>query len=139
MDAMIITLIGWIAANSNLAAADTPRIQLVPKHEMSELYFGAKKANEFYRLEAFYLPAKATIYLPDIWRLTELRDKSVLLHELVHHVQMSNNVKVSCMAALERQAYDLQFRWLREQGIKDPYELIGTNVLTVLILTACPE
>ena len=26
-----------------------------------------------------------------------------------------------CMAAYERQAYDLQIKWLREQGIDDPY------------------
>jgi len=30
-----------------------------------------------------------------------------LLHELVHHVQRSNNLDLPCAAAYERQAYDL--------------------------------
>jgi hypothetical protein len=140
MDAVIITtLIGWIAANSNLVAAEPPHITFVPKHEMRELYYGAKKANEFFRVQAFYLPDKTTIVLPATWRASELRDRSVLLHELVHHLQKSNNIKAPCPAVWERQAYNLQFAWLREQGVEDPYEFIETNVLTVIMLTACAE
>jgi hypothetical protein len=71
------------------------------------------------------------------WNLAALRDRSILLHELVHHVQRFNKVTPPCPAALERQAYDLQARWLREQGVADPYGLMGTDEFTVVILTAC--
>ena len=57
----------------------------------------------------------------------------------VHHLQAINNVRVSCPAALEREAYDLQFKWLREQGVEDPYEYSGLNVLTVILAGICPE
>lgn len=139
MDTLIITLIAWIAAHSNLAVADRPHIEMVPRQTMSSLYFGAASTKNFYDLEAFYLPAKATVYLPESWRPAGLRDKSILVHELVHHLQAINNVRVSCPAALEREAYDLQFKWLREQGVEDPYEYSGLNVLTVILAGICPE
>jgi hypothetical protein len=133
------SLMGRIVARLNLAAAEPPHLQFVSKHRMSELYFGAKYVNNFDQLVAFYQPAKATIYLQDIWQANELRDQSVLLHELVYQLQDGNNINVSCPAALERQAYDLQFTWLREHRIKDPYEFVGTNVLIVILRTSCPE
>ena len=139
MDAMTMVLIGWIAAHSNLAATKPPRIQFLPKHEMEERYYGAKRRHEFSHLQAFYLPDKTTIYLPNTWRAGNLKDQSVLLHELVHHLQRTNNFKTSCPAVWERQAYELQFDWLREHRINDPYMFIGTNVLTVAMLGMCSE
>ena len=57
----------------------------------------------------------------------------------MHHLQAANNVRVPCPAALEREAYNLQFKWLREQGVADPYEFTELNVLTVILATSCPE
>ncbi len=139
MDTLIITLIAWIAAHSNLAAADVPQIRLVPKIDMTALYHDTASAKNYFRVEAFYLRAENTIYLPDNWQALGLRDRSVLLHELVHHLQAANHVKVACPAALERQAYNLQFTWLREQGVEDPYDFTGLDVLTVILASSCPE
>ncbi len=139
MDTLIIALIAWIAAHSNLAVADRPAIEIVPRQTMSSLYFGAAGSKHLFRLEAFYLTAKTTVYLPDSWRPAGLRDESILVHELVHHLQAANHVKVACPAALERQAYALQFAWLREQGVEDPYDFAGLDVLTVIIAGTCPE
>jgi hypothetical protein len=52
---------------------------------------------------------------------------------VVHHVQRFNKVVPVCSAALERQAYELQATWLREQGVAEPYKLIGTDEFTVLM------
>lgn len=67
-----------------------------------------------------------------------LRDQSILVHELVHHLQHANKVNVPCPAALERQAYHLQVLWLREQGVVDPYELMGTDEFSVRVYSMCP-
>jgi Domain of unknown function (DUF6647) len=139
MDTLIITLIAWIAAHSNLAAAGTPDIHYVQKHSMKGIYAVAAAQGSYLQLEAFYVPGKAAVYLQNTWRADDLRDKSVLLHELVHHLQAANHVKVSCMGALERQAYDLQFKWLGENGVKDPYNFVGLDLLTVIIAGTCPE
>ena len=139
MDPLIVTLIAWIAAHSNLAAAPAPRIQFIAKQEMSSAYRGAANARSFFYVEAFYQPATATIYLPKGWRAGDLRDDSMLVHELVHHLQAANKVRVGCSAALERQDYALQLDWLREQGIADPYDFAGLDILTVIIAGSCPE
>jgi hypothetical protein len=139
MDALIVTLTAWIAAHSNLAAAPAPRIQFIAKQEMTSAYQGAAHARGFFHVEAFYQPATATIYLPQDWNAAGLRDESVLVHELVHHLQAANKVRVGCPAALERQAYALQIDWLREQGITDPYDFAGLDILAVIIAGSCPE
>jgi hypothetical protein len=139
MDTLAATLIAWIAAHSSLGAASPPHIQFVPKQEMTRVYQGAGSEANFLRVEAFYLPATATIYLPKGWRAGDLRDDSVLVHELVHHLQAANKVRIGCPAALERQAYALQLDWLREQGIADPYDFASLDILTVIIAGSCPE
>jgi hypothetical protein len=40
METLIVTLIAWIVARTELAAPDPPRIVFVPKHQMNELYRG---------------------------------------------------------------------------------------------------
>ena len=152
MDALVFSLIAWITANTGLAAHEPPRIVLLPKDQLSHLFRSPDRLNRLpqasslenqsdahraFGVQAFYLRDKATVYLPQTWRLSEIRDQGILLHELVHHVQRFNKVKPPCPAALERQAYDLQAAWLREQGVADPYEMIGTDEFTVAILTAC--
>jgi hypothetical protein len=57
----------------------------------------------------------------------------------VHHVQNVNNMMLPCIAAYERQAFELQISWLREQGVADPYGLIGTNELGVYLVSACRD
>jgi hypothetical protein len=44
------------------------------------------------------------VYLPDTWRPADFRDRSNLLHELVHHAQRLNMVFVACPGHIERQA-----------------------------------
>ena len=139
MDATVVALVGWITAHSSLAFADPPRITFVPHHRMVEGFPGANRLSPFLRLESFYDAGNTTIVLPDTWRPSELRDQSVLLHELVHHAQRTSEIIESCPGSLERQAYHLQITWLREQGVTEPYALIGTNALVVLMLGACGE
>jgi hypothetical protein len=128
LDPLVATLLTWIVAQTGLAAPD-----VVPHTAVDQSPI-AKTEN----VQAFYLRATATIYLPENWRPDGLRNQSILLHELVHHVQLFNSVGMPCDRALERQAYDLQVKWLREQGVADPYKLIGTDEFTVIIFSMCP-
>jgi Domain of unknown function (DUF6647) len=128
LDPLVATLLTWIVARTGLAAPD-----VVP-HTVVEQSPIAKTES----VQAFYRRVTATIYLPETWRPDGLRNQSILLHELVHHVQFFNSVRMPCDRALERQAYDLQVKWLREQGVTDPYKLIGTDEFTVIIFSMCP-
>ena len=95
--------------------------------------------NSGLELQALYNRTEGAIYLPREWAPDDLRQKSALLHELVHHVQNSNTIEFPCAAAYERQAYDLQIKWLREQGVDDPYALIGINELGIYMVSVCRD
>jgi hypothetical protein len=44
-----------------------------------------------------------------------------------------------CRGQLERQAYDLQIMWLREQGVTNPYDVIGIDEFTIFLISRCPQ
>jgi hypothetical protein len=96
MEVLVATLISWIAANSNLEPPDPPQISLVPKSQIGEVFSESGAKSPFLHLEAYYHPDQATVYLPTSWSHKELRDRSILLHELVHHAQWQNEAVVSC-------------------------------------------
>ena len=45
---------------------------------------------------------------------------SILLREMVHHMQAINNVEFGCREGAEARGYELQAQWLRENGMADP-------------------
>jgi hypothetical protein len=137
LNVLIATYIAWIVAQTGLPAPDYPPIHLVTPMEMA-LRYGSPE-NSGLELQALYNRSNGSIYLPRHWTPNDLRQKSALLHELVHHVQRANNVELPCVAAYERQAYDLQIKWLREQGVDDPYDLIKTNELSIYMLSTCRD
>lgn len=63
----------------------------------------------------------------------------MLLHELVHRMQALNKAKVTCPAEHEKQADDLTFTWLRENGVDDPYSMLGIDPRLVRMMSHCPE
>ena len=137
MNGLVAIYIAWIVAQTGLSAPDHPPIHFATPAEMT-LRYGSPE-NSGLELQALYNRAKGEIYLPRQWQPDDLRQKSALLHELVHHVQKFNNVEVPCVAAYERQAYDLQIKWLREQGVDDPYALIGINELGIYMVSVCRD
>ncbi|WP_422674118.1 DUF6647 family protein [Billgrantia antri] len=93
------------------------------------------------RVLGVYDPATSTIYLDQSFNTANLLDRSYLLHELVHHVQLSNGsmVRSRSKGYLEGQALRLQLAWLREQGVADPMSLLGIDERTIRIIEACPR
>jgi hypothetical protein len=135
------TMLAWIARKTELDVPNRPQIAFVSKQELREKFTGLKsdKSDLVLELRAVYLPVELTIYLPDTWQPSDAIQKSILLHELVHHVQTSNKLTFPCRGARERMAFELQALWLREQGIAAPYEAIGTDEFTVAIMTSCRD
>ena len=64
---------------------------------------------------------------------------SVLLHELVHHMQFHNKVKFRCLGELEEKAYMLQDKWLQKKGRKSVFEELEISPLYFYIIIQCPE
>ena len=130
-------LIAWIVAQTHWTFHETPPTRLIPSKEIQKR-FTAEDPTGFL-IEAFYSEKDHTIFLPDSWHSNALRDRSILLHELVHHLQYLNHVKVTCESEYEFQAFKLQAAWLSEQGVEYPLDLMGVDLRYVLMLSHCPE
>jgi methionine-rich copper-binding protein CopC len=137
LTSLIAAYLAWIVSQTGLTAPHHPTIHSVTPAEMAQRY-GAPESNAL-EFQALYSHEDRKIYLPEDWRSDSLKNRSALLHELVHHVQRENNVQAPCKAALERQAYDLQMKWLREQGVDDAYAIVGTNELTIYMVSTCRD
>lgn len=127
--------ITWLVTKTGWSVREAPEIRFIPHTELVKRFSGGKGTD--YRVEALYSETDHTIYLPDSWRPDDLRDRSILLHELVHHLQYLNNVKVTCASEYEWQAFELQIAWLHEQSVEDPLTLLGVNPLFIRMFRLC--
>jgi hypothetical protein len=77
-----------------------------------------------------------TIYLPEDWTGRTPADISVLVHEMVHHIQNVANVRFECPRARERPAYAAQQRFLHlyERDLESDF---GIDPFTVLVNGTC--
>ena len=115
----------WIAGKTGWKTASAPRIELRTTRDLAIMFFGNADGFEGVRPLALYARDQHILFLADELALDNLLDQSILLHELVHHMQISNNVEFHCREETERQAYRLQIDWLREHGIAQPYAFVG--------------
>ncbi len=133
MDSLVAALIMWIALQAGLNAPEPPRIILLPAEKIASMTGGT--ANP----EAIYIYDNRTMYFPNNWTPDTLRNRATLVHELVHHVLKMNNIQAPCERAYEAESYRLEFAWLREQGINDPYGFLQTNELAIVLRSACRD
>jgi hypothetical protein len=85
---------------------------------------------------AFYNTKSKTIVLADDWIGTSLADQSILVHEMVHHLQNLGKLKFDCPSAREKLAYQAQDKWLGRFGMNLENEF-DVDMFTVLISSAC--
>ena len=132
-DALKIALIEWIGANSDYdisaSVADPPEVKFCP-HGSTLVYRG--KAIHFGdRLNGVYDETTEQICLAKPWDASNTKDRGVLLHELVHHVQYQSR-SWACPKATEWEAYKLQEAWLLENGAEP-----GFNWMYILLASSC--
>lgn len=147
MNALLMAIVIWLSANFGLPAAhELPQVEYVPAVKIAALRYKGLAVPQFQagdRAErgrravvAVYEDATKTIYLPDGWRADQPADLSVLVHEMVHHLQNVGGQKFFCPQEREELAYEAQQRWLGLFGhnlLKD-FEL---DRLTLLLSTKC--
>lgn len=132
---IVADLIAWVATRTGWTVRAAPSIRIVPYTELVKIYSGGKGTD--YHVESLYSETDHTIYLPDSWHSNDLRDRSLLLHEIVHHLQYLNSVKAICSSEFEWQALELQVTWLRQQEVDDPIDFLGINPRFLLMLRQC--
>jgi Domain of unknown function (DUF6647) len=154
MEPLLVTIMIWLSANFGLPAKfDPPTLAFVPASELISRRYGpflaaqtkrlaterraqATSASELPQVIALYSDIDRTIYLPKGWRGRTPAELSVLVHELVHHLQSTAGLKYPCPQEREKLAYAAQDKWLHLFGVSLESEF-QIDKMTVLVTTSC--
>lgn len=121
MEAALTTIAVWLSFN----------LMLPPIYEHPHVEFASLS-----RLEAFYDDKTRTIFLPKGWTGRSSAELSVLVHEMVHHVQNVAGLTYACPEEREKIAYAAQRQWLALFG-RDLMRDFKIDPMTLLVRTNC--
>lgn len=137
MDELISALVLWLSLNFGLPQSeDHPTVLLVPPEHLAARRYGAQRAASGTEVVALYDPREQTVLLPHGWDRSEVADVSVLVHELVHHLQAKAGEEHRCPAAQEKLAFNAQDAWLKLFGTSLA-ESFGLDPMTLKVRTSC--
>src|SRR5262245_18451284 len=122
MDALLATIALWLSVNFGFPAdVGQPRIEFEPASKIIALRYrglantqgqaGAASSSASDTV-SIYDDANKTIYLPEGWKGRTPAELSILVLEMVHHLQNSQQQNFDCPQAREMTAYEAQGRWL---------------------------
>ena len=121
------------ATSLNTKNISLPEILLIHPDYISD-YYNKLNGTKEVEVAAFYDNKKFIIVLKSDFDIASIADQATLAHEMVHHYQILNNVPRDCNAQLERQAYKLSNRWLKEHG----GEVVADD-FTIFIRSICAD
>lgn len=141
-------IIDWLTAGFDLPGSpDLPAVVFADEGEMVAVRASAlDRAEDQERLHAtigngfgfvaLYDDRTRTIYLEKGWSAASPKDVSVLVHEMVHHLQNVNGLTYPCEEGREHPAYEAQERWLENAGTSLE-GAFGIDAMTLLVSTRC--
>ena len=119
----------WLSTDD----VDVPDIVIVPAADMTDVFRALSYANESefqdtdVSVGAFYNHITQTMYFKDTLDVTSVLGQSIVLHELIHHVQLINGLNFNtCDSARfqERQAYAMQIDFMLANGYSQDDHMI---------------
>jgi hypothetical protein len=153
MQSLLTLMVTWLSINFGLPAVyDHPRVEFVSAAELAQIRYGRLAAlrNAGAEVEqvasgapkhagdvhAFYDDTSRSIYLPKEWAGRTPAELSVLVHEMVHHLQLVGGHRFECPQAREKMAYTAQQQWLNHFGrsLETEFEI---DPMTLLLRTKC--
>lgn len=127
----------WLSANFDLLpAAKAPGLATLPAAKLVEIRYGLASGVAPGDVVAAYDGTSRTIFFQDGWSGHSPEELSVLVHEMVHHLQASADMRFACPGEREVLAYRAQDAWLRLFGM-DLESAFGIDRGTLLVATAC--
>ena len=127
----------WLGANFDLPAAPAmPALVGVSEAELVEMRYGKPAAVAPGEVVAVYDEGSRAIYVAEGWTGGAPAELSVLVHEMVHHLQASAGMRFACPGERERLAYRAQDAWLGLFG-ESLESAFGIDAMTVLVQAAC--
>jgi hypothetical protein len=137
MEELIAVLSVWAAATTGLPEAPhPPKIQQFEQQHIGAMYSGRYDLPGNDDIVAIYVRMVDTIVLRDDWNTHDPVEVSVLVHELVHHLQNHAGVKYPCPQAREAPAFQAQEQWLNMFG-EDLKSAFGIDKFTLILRTQC--
>lgn len=137
MKAVLTVIVSWLAVTTDLPASyDHPEVRRAPAEQIAALRYPT--VNPAFRpsVLAVYDDAHRIIYLHDKWTGKSAVDLSVLVHEMVHHLQNRGAVKYACQGAREAPAYSAQNRFLGLFG-RDVVGAFKLDAMSLKLMTSC--
>lgn len=153
MTALLAAIVMWLSANFALPQThDFPRIEFITESEMVFIRyqtFTSERRREIAsvldnsagdskrrRVVSIYDDRARTIYLPTQWSGDTPAELSVLVHEMVHHLQNVGDLRYDCTGTREKIAYEAQEKWLALFGrnLADEFDL---DPFTLKVSTSC--
>ena len=154
MQSYLTEIVTWLSTNFDLPAIhDHPRVKFVPEVNLAAVrYKGflpdpwretsvnnpAAQVAQRRAVVAIYNDTTKTIFIADPWTGRTTAELSVLVHEMVHHLQNLAGLKYACPQERERFAYEAQERWLGLFG-RDLLQDFEIDPFTLVVSTMCPN
>ena len=114
MKELLVALMLWIGANTNYNVdLSLPEIIRMDKAPLEYQYFKGEIPKDS-DVHGFYNLKDKKIYIRGEYPLDHPWAQGLLLHELLHYVQDMNNTNFGCVAEMEKEAWPLQQKYLKE-------------------------
>jgi hypothetical protein len=149
VDTLLSVIAVWLSINFGLpGTAPHPTIELHPEETMSRIWIESIARNQgadigalaretqHREIQAFYDDQRRTILLAEGWDAKSPQDVSILVHEMVHHLQNLDQRRYACPAAREKLAYEAQDSWLGLFGSSLEIQF-DIDAMTLLLSTKC--
>lgn len=134
---LLDTVMLWLATNFDLAvSARLPALVAVPDAELVAMRYGIGTTVRAGEVLAVYDDSGPTIYLSDNWTGSTPAELSILVHEMVHHLQSDSDMRFACPAEREVVAYLAQEEWLGLFG-ESLENVFGIDAATLIVGTVC--
>jgi hypothetical protein len=105
------SLMAWLSSNFALAAdRGAVRIERASSGRLANVDYNGYQQRR--HVLGVYEDATGTVYLPEQWTGDSPEEQSVLIHQLVHHMQNLTGLTFQCAEEREKLAYAAQERWL---------------------------
>ena len=146
-EGLLDDIVTWLSSNFDLPAIkERPIIEFASRLELARLRARDLGSSQSFmgndgqlvqrEVVALYDNNTRAILLPDDWGGISPADQSVLVHEMVHHLQNLGKLKFDCQQAREKTAHLAQAKWLERFGLSLEKEF-DVDMFTVLISSAC--
>lgn len=127
----------WLQSEYQLAQpASQPVIVAMPQAELLTRRYGEGVDSDPGDVVALYDAETGSILVSEAWTGDTVAEISILVHEMVHHLQQDAGTVFACPAERERLAYRAQDDWMQLFG-QDLQGAFGIDPALILVATVC--